>query len=292
MQEGTLQVGREELDLDTTMQVGQTFAWHRVDGSNLYGDGEDRYYTTKDGDVLVLWQKDDLLHYRATGGMEDEIEDRLRLHESLDEITSRLQGTDPVLDEALDRYRGLRVLNDDVFPCLISYLCSVQMRIPRIKKLYDTLAREYGETIEAGGREFLQFPSVEQLAAASEQELRDLGVGYRAKYIAETTDQLRDGLVDLDGLAERGYREAHGELTELYGVGDKVADCVALFGCGHLEAVPIDTWIRTAVEEHYPQLHDDDYHAMADNLREFFAAHPGYAQEYLFHHIRNGDVST
>lgn len=289
MNTGTIEVGQEELDLAMTMGVGQTFAWHRLDGSNLYEGGEDRFYTTSGDDVLVLWQDGDTLHYRATGGMEHGIEDRLRLHEPLDEITGRIRGQDELLDAALDRYRGLRVLKDDPFPCLISYLCSVQMRIPRIKELYDTLAREYGGVIEEDGKEFLRFPSLPELAEASESELRDLGIGYRAKYIDETTDQLMREEVSLDAVADMSYRDAHDAVQGLYGVGDKVADCVLLFGLGFMEAVPIDTWIRQAVEDHYPHLHDDDYHAMAANLREFFGAHPGYAQEYLFHHVRTMD---
>lgn len=289
MNTGSIEVGREELDLGLTMSVGQTFAWHRLDGSNLYEGGEDRFYTTKDGDVLILWQEGDTLQYRATGGLEHEIEDRLRLHEPLEEIVAGIRGEDALLDEALDRYRGLRVLNDDFFPCLISYLCSVQMRIPRIKQLYDTLAREYGGTIREDGKEFLRFPSLPELAEATEDELRDLGIGYRATYIAETTDQLMREEVTPEALEAMEYRDAHAAIQELYGVGDKVADCVLLFSLGFMEAVPIDTWIRQAVEEQYPHLHDEDYHGMADNLRGLFGEHPGYAQEYLFHHVRTMD---
>lgn len=289
MRTGTVQLGPGELDLATTMEAGQTFAWHRSSGENLYTGEGDRYYTTKGGDVLVLRQDGDTLHYRATGGLEREIEHRFRLHESLSEIMGQIRGTDRFLDRALDTYQGLRVLNDDLFPCLISYLCSVQMRIPRIKELYDTLAREYGEPVTVDGRTYLQFPTLQELAEASEEELRDLGVGYRATYIAETTSQLMREEVDLSALRDMTYRDAHDELKELYGVGDKVADCVALFGLGHLEAFPIDTWIRQAVEQHYPQLHADDYHAIADNFREY-VDHVGYAQEYLFHYMRNEEL--
>ncbi|MDY6777577.1 MAG: DNA glycosylase [Candidatus Nanohaloarchaea archaeon] len=254
MRSGTLDAGRDELNLSLTMEVGQTFAWHHVTGGNLYRDeGDGRYYVTQDGDVLILWQDGDTLHYEATGGMEHQVEDRLRLHESLSDIRTTLRGRDQVLDEALERYRGLRILQDDFFPCLISYLCSVQMRIPRIKELYDTLAREYGQVVEYDGREFLQFPTVQQLAEASEEELRDLGVGYRAKYIAETTDQLMRGEVTEEELAAMTYRDAHETIQDLYGVGDKVADCVLLFSLGKLEAFPLDTWAWRAIEQYYPE---------------------------------------
>ncbi len=289
MRSGSLDLEDGELDLATTMEVGQTFTWHKLSGENLYtGDG-DRYYTTQDGDVLILWQDGNTLHYRATGGMEQQIDDRLRLHESLNEFKQAIRGRDDHLDEALDRFSGLRILNDDFFPCLISYLCSVQMRIPQIKQMFDTLAREYGTTVEAGGREFLQFPKPQQLAEATEQDLRDLGVGYRARYIVETTGKLVQGEVSPEELRNMEYKDAHDEIQKLYGVGDKVADCVLLFSLGHLEAFPIDTWIRKAVKKHYPDFHADDYHAIGDNFRDYFGEHVGYAQEYLFHHIRTAE---
>lgn len=286
LREGVMTVPEHELDLEATVSVGQTFAWYRLNGEHLYTGESDWVYTTRDGDVLMLRQDGDELHWRATGGMESEIEDRFRLHESLEEFRSAMEGHDVLLDEALDRYPGLRILNDDFFPCLISYLLSVQMRIPRIKDMYDTLAREYGETLQVDGNELLQFPTVEQLAAVSEDELRELGVGYRAKYIDRTTDQLIEGVVDPAELRGLPYREAHDRITELYGVGDKVGDCVLLFSCDQLQAFPIDTWIRQAIEQHYPEKHSDDYHAVGDRFREYFGEHVGYAQEYLFHHIR------
>lgn len=286
---GVMAVPKSELDLETTLSVGQTFAWHRLNGDHLHTGSGDWFYTTEGEDVLMLRQDGDELHWRATGGMEDQIEDRFRLHESLERFRTEIRGQDELLDEALERYEGLRILNDDFFPCLVSYLLSVQMRIPRIKELYDTLAREYGGTIHVDGHELLRFPRVEELAAATEEELRDLGVGYRARYIDRTTDQLMEGVLDPVELRQLPYREAHDLITELYGVGDKVGDCVLLFSCDQLEAFPVDTWIRQAINEHYPEKHSDDYHAIGDAFRDYFGEHVGYAQEYLFHHIRTMD---
>lgn len=291
MRSGFLEVGEKELCLKTTMEVGQTFSWYKESGQNLYTGEGDRYYTTKEGNVLVVWQEGGKLHYRATGGMEKQIKERLRLYEPLEEIVGEIKGTDEVLDKALKNYRGLRILKDDMFPCLISYLCSPQMRIPRIKKMFNSLAGEYGSKIKVEGKEYLQFPTVEQLSKASEKDLRELGIGYRAKYIEKTVQKLMDGVVDLEKIPEIGYRKAHDEIQKLYGVGDKVADCVLLFGAGYLEAFPIDTWIKKAVSKHYPEMYDENYKQLAENFRNYFGKYTGYAQEYLFHHIRNQENS-
>lgn len=285
--EGFLEVPKDELDLKTTMEVGQTFSWYKVSGDNLYEIEGDRYYTTKDGDVLILWQEDDKLYYKATGGMEEEIHHRLRLDESLQEIISDVEGTDEVVDKAIQKYEGLRLLQDDFFPCLISYLCSPQMRIPRIKKMFNSIAESFGETVTLGDKEFLQFPTVEQLSEASEEDLRDLGVGYRAKYIVRTVEQLQEGLVSYEELKDLEYEEAHKEITKLFGVGSKVGDCVLLFSVGKMEAVPIDTWVKKAVKKFYPEIYSKNYQEMRQNFVEYFGNHVGYIQEYLFHYIRN-----
>ena len=292
MRTGFLEIGPEELDLETTMEVGQTFSWHKSSGENLYDGEGDRYYTTRDGEVLIIWQGGERLYYKASGGMEKEIDRRLRLHESLSNITEELEGSDEVLDSAMERYQGLRILNDDIFPCLISYLCSPQMRIPRIKKMFDTISEKYGTPVEKDGRKFLQFPTVEELSDATEEDLRQLGVGYRAKYIVKTVERIQKGVVDLERLEEMDYYMAHEEIKKLYGVGDKVGDCVLLFGAGHTEAFPVDTWIKKAVKRHYPDMYHKDYMELADNFREYFGKYTGYAQEYLFHHMRNQESNS
>lgn len=288
MDEGYLNISREELDLETTLEVGQTFSWYRLSEGTLYDGEGNKYFTTSNGNVLILWQEDDKLFYKATGGMEEQIEKRFYLNDSLRDIKEGLRGKDEILDKALDSYKGLRLLKDDFFPCLISYLCSPQMRIPRIKKMFNGIAERYGDKINVDGRTFLQFPNVEQLSKASEEDLRDLGIGYRAKYVVRTVKQILDGLVVPEKLFKMDYREAHGEIKKLFGVGNKVADCVLLFGVGKLEAFPVDTWIKKAVKKYYPEKYDKNYLRLGDNFRDYFGEKKvGYAQEYLFHYIRN-----
>ncbi len=293
MKEGYLNISRDELDLETTLEVGQTFSWYRLSEGTLYSGEGDKYFTTSKGNVLILWQKDDRLFYKATGGMEKQIEERFHLYDSITDIKEDLRGKDDILDRALDKYTGMRLIKDDFFPCLISYLCSPQMRIPRIKKMFNGIAERFGDKIKVGGETFLQFPNVKQLSKASEEDLRDLGIGYRAKYIVKTVEQILKGIVEPKNLVEMEYREAHNEIKKLFGVGNKVADCVLLFGVGKLEAFPVDTWIKKAVKRYYPEKYDKNYFRLGDNFRDYFGEKKvGYAQEYLFHFIRNQESSS
>jgi len=135
--------------------------------------------------------------------------------------------------------------------------------------------------------EVYRFPTPEELSEATEDELRELGVGYRAKYIVESVKIIQETDFNHEDIKNMEYSEAREEMKRLYGVGDKVADCVLLFSLGFIEAAPIDTWGYKVLESHYPDLHTDDYDQLSENLREYFGEKAGYAQEYLFHAVRN-----
>lgn len=271
----------ENFDLELTMTCGQTFCWHRLDGE-LYGQGSSRFYTFRGGDPLIVEQEGDKL-FVETELSRGEVETALGLDHDLEEIFSTFPD-DGKLEAARQRLWGLRILQDEFFPCLVSYLCSPQMRIPRIKQMHDSLCRHYGETVKVDGHELLRFPSRDELAAAAEQDLRELGLGYRAEYVSRTVEELGNGFdTDFSGL---GYGDARDRLKELHGVGDKVADCVLLFSLGFDQAYPVDTWAQKTVREHYPGIHSDDYDELSQNLRNHFGGYAGWAQEYLFHAAR------
>jgi N-glycosylase/DNA lyase len=275
-------------DLELTLTCGQTFCWHRSEG-DLYGEGGDRFYTFREGEPLIVEQEGEELKVE-TGLSRGEVKEALGLHHDLEQV---FQGfpEDAVLEKARQELWGLRIVQDEFFPCLISYLCSPQMRIPRIKKMFNQIAKEHGGVVELGGIELLRFPDREELSEVSEDELREIGVGYRAKYVSETLDILQEGF-DHSELERMEYLEARAHMKDLYGVGDKVADCILLFSKGFYEACPLDTWALQAVERHYPEHHSDDYHETSKNLRDYFGKHPGYAQEYIFHAARKGIIEV
>lgn len=283
-------------DLEETMTCGQTFCWHRTQGK-LYRNKDrtssrevsDRFYTFRKQRPLIVEQEDEKLHVQ-TELDKDEVEEALGLHHDLEDIFERFP-EDSRLEKARQELWGLRIVQDEFFPCLISYLCSPQMRIPRIKKMHNQIARKYGELHETDGEKLLRFPTQKELSQASEDELRELGIGYRAKYISETLDILEDGFNHSE-MDKMEYIEARRHLKQLYGVGDKVADCILLFSKGFYQAYPLDTWALQAVEKHYPEHHSDDYDETSENLRNHFGDYSGYAQEYIFHAARKGIIEV
>ena len=298
MKEFSLQT--ENFDLEATMTCGQTFCWHRVDGSLYEEEAEDQrssegedavqphFYTFRNGKPLIVEQKNDGEIIARTELEKSEVEEALGLHRDLNEIFSGFP-EDENLEKAREQLWGLRIIQDEFFPCLISYLCSPQMRIPRIKEMHNKMAENFGEVREVDGIEMRRFPTLEELSEASEEDLRDLGVGYRAKYIVESVKILQEDF-EVEKFDELDYEEAREEMKELYGVGDKVADCVLLFSLGFHEAYPIDTWAQKALEKNYPDLHSDDYDETSENMRDYFGKYSGYAQEYLFHAAREGII--
>ena len=279
----------EDFDLEQTMTCGQTFCWHRIDGK-LYEDGEPHFYTFRNGEPVIVEGKDEEIIVETELSRE-EVETALGVHHDLEEVFSTFPDNEK-LSDAKEQLWGLRIVQDEFFPCLISYLLSPQMRIPRIKEMHNEIAREYGEVREVDGKELLRFPTREELSQATEEELRELGTGYRAKYIVETLEILEEEDFNPEEVRDMGYSEAREELKNLYGVGDKVADCVLLFSLGFYEAYPIDTWADKALKNHFEDLYSDDYGELSENMRKHFGEYSGYAQEYIFHAARQGHIEV
>ena len=279
------------VDLQSTLESGQSYLWRREDG-RMYGTpaahgGSAWYYTVVDGEVLRVRQRNGLLEWEATTDAEDRLFELLRLDDDLDAIVAATPD-DELLDAAYDAYRGMRIVRDPFFPCLVSFICSAQMRVGRIYDMQVALADAYGETVTFAGETYQEFPTPERLAATSEAELREVGLGYRAPYVQRSAELVASGEVtaaDVRGLEYEAAREA---MQAFVGVGDKVADCVLLFALGYLEAVPLDTWIQTAIEEYYPACDRGSYAETSRAIRERFGGeYAGYAQTYVFHYLRN-----
>ena len=161
---------------------------------------------------------------------------------------------DGYLTEAADLGQGIRILRQDLWEMIVSFLISQQNNIPRIRRCIANICERYGERRQgSGGRVYYTFPGPEALASASEEELRDCNLGYRSRYVKKTAQMILDGQVSLESVRKLDYPQAREELQKLYGVGAKVADCICLFALHQMEAFPVDTHIRQALEKHYPQ---------------------------------------
>ncbi|MXV62425.1 8-oxoguanine DNA glycosylase [Natronorubrum sp. JWXQ-INN-674] len=279
------------LDLYRTLESGQSYLWRRSDGE-MYTDTpapDAWYHTVVDREIVRVRTQNGRLEWESSTDAEPIVRRLLRLNDDLETIVAAAPD-DPLLAEAYEAHRGMRLVDDPPFGCLISFICSAQMRVGRIHTMVSTLAREYGDPIAFDGETYHAFPTPEQLATATEAELRELGLGYRAPYVVRTAEMVASGEADPAEARNLEYEAARESLTRFVGVGDKVADCVLLFSLGFDEAVPLDTWLKSAIEDYYPDCDRGSYAATSRALRERLGGkYAGYAQTYIFHHLRTAE---
>jgi N-glycosylase/DNA lyase len=222
------------------------------------------------------------------------------LHDNLPRIFEEIN-RDEHVDVALRQFEGLRILRQDPWECLISYICATYKNIAAIKLMLWHLSRKFGERISFDGHSFFRFPAPLKLGRATLRELTECGLGYRARYVSQTANRVCEDDYDLEHLKIMSHDGARRELLSFPGVGQKVADCVLLFSLEKLEAFPIDVWIRRTILRHYgphfssefvhrisrkESLSTTEYNRLNMFGREYFGRHAGYAQEYLYHYER------
>ena len=190
-------------------------------------------------------------------------------------IRSRF-GSDKTIDEAIEAGKGIRILRQDAFETLISFIISQNNNIPRIKKLVEALCRECGEKTSDG----YAFPTPEAIVDLGVDKLREMKTGFRAAYIYDAATRVAEGKIDLEGLKALDTDTVLTELQKIKGVGLKVASCVALFGLNKLDTFPVDVWIKRVLEKYYPE--GLDISALGD--------YRGLSQQYLFYYERYKNV--
>ncbi|SDF77452.1 DNA-3-methyladenine glycosylase family protein [Halorientalis regularis] len=286
------------VDLQSTVESGQSYLWGREDGTTYEDDrahgGDAWYWTTvrpegrSDPAVVRVRQVDGGLEWESHVDAEPHLRHLLRLDDDLDAIRTATPD-DRLLREAFETYRGMRLVRDPPFGALISFICSAQMRVRRIHDMQMSLRREFGDPVVFDGETYHAYPTPEALADATEGQLREVGLGYRAPYVQRSAEMVADGVAHPDEAGDLPYEAAREYLTQFVGVGEKVADCVLLFSLDFLEAVPLDTWIRTTIEDYYPDCDRGSYAETSRAIREAFGdEYAGYAQTYVFHYLRNG----
>ncbi|MDO5041469.1 MAG: DNA glycosylase [Peptoniphilus sp.] len=194
---------------------------------------------------------------------------------------------DEIMVKAMEYGRGIRILNQDPFETIITFIISANNGIDRIKKSVDIISRMYGSKIgEYRGKEYFSFPGAGELSSAKVEDLRKYArVGFRDKRIVESAKMIESGEIDMDALGKMPLEQSREELMKLPGVGPKVADCVLLFAFERSESFPVDVWIKRVMEELY--LHESiPKSKIAQAGREIFGENAGFAQQYLFYYGR------
>ena len=272
-----LRVSAPEFSLRHTLECGQAFRWQLRNGAYYGFIGACAVRARQEEAALTIETVDPSL-------TEADVIRYFALDLDLPAILQSID-VDGQIHEAIERFRGLRVLRQEPWECLASFILSSFNNIPRIQGMIDRLAQTYGTPASFNGFSGCVFPSASTIARVSERRLEELGLGFRAAYLRKTARMIADGKLPLETLKRVDYALAKRALLTCDGVGDKVADCVALFGLEKYEAFPIDVWMQRAMRYYFRarKMTTGRAHEFA---HRHFGRYAGYAQQYLFHHVR------
>lgn len=270
-----------DFNLKYTLESGQSFRWNRID---------DAYFGVVEGRILRIRQTGETLIIDSSND-EDEPAFTTHLYHYLDlhrELASILAtvNVDAYINRAINRFWGMRILNQELWETIASFILSQNNNMARIRNLIRTISEKFGHRLVFEGYVDYSFPTPQSLADAGVDELFACGTGYRARYLWNAAYNVSNGVFVLDSLKRISYTDAKHELMKLEGIGEKVANCICLFSLGHLEALPVDVWIKRIFERIYlrKQATPREIQEFAEN---YFGEFVGYAQQYLFHYAQS-----
>ena len=258
--------GIDTLDVGLSLDCGQAFRWSENEDGSWHGVAFGRAVNIAQNGEKMIVSGD------VREGDEQIWTDYFDLNRDYAAICEKLKA-DGWLNKAITAYSGIRILKQDEWEALCSFIISQNNNIPRIKGIVERLCSTFGEDLGNGD---FSFPSAEKLACLEPDDLAPLRAGFRNKYIIDAAQKVAGGEVDLKKMRSCDMDEARAELIKIKGVGAKVAECTLLYGCGRVEAFPVDVWVRRIMAELYPE-----------GLPECTDGVEGIAQQYLFHWRRN-----
>ena len=266
------------IDVDNSINSGQVFLWKKI--------GDDaRWYGVNGRDVLCVDDTGRIKSYRG----KDTKTDFFRSKDNLDEIIQSIS-RDATTRKAVKVYPGLRILDQDPFQCLISFIISSNSNIQKIKSSLEKISKKFGTRVKFDGQEFFLFPKPGKLADAGIGEIRDCGVGYRAEFVKSAAGAVQAKEINFGHLRRVSYQSAKEEICRIPGVGNKVADCVLLFSLNKLESFPLDRWMIRILQKYYSDrfqmdtktITDKQYEMLHEKITGYFGPYAGYAQQFLF----------
>ncbi len=252
-------------DLAQTLDCGQCFRWVENEDGSFSGVVSGVVATVRYSDGVLSIESDSELDEKMWISYFD-------LELDYGRIKSDLSKMHPVLEEASSYAGGIRILNQDPFEALITFIISQNNNIGRIKGIVERLCENFGERID---ETYYTFPKAEKLASLTPDDLAPIRAGFRHRYIIDAAKKVHSGEIDLEKLRDMEYLEAQKELMKITGVGVKVADCVLLYGLHRLESFPLDVWMKRALAVLFKGYKGDE-----------FGLYGGIAQQYIFHYSR------
>lgn len=276
-----------DFELSHIFDCGQCFRFNKNSDGSYTGTAFGK--TTR----ISKWGQDVILHNTPLSDFENLWRDYLDLDCDYGAIKSALtRGGDPVMADAVRFGGGIRILNQDLWETLISFIISASNNIPRIKKIIELLCRSFGSAHEFEGKLHYSFPAPAAIAALSLDELGVIRAGFRDKYILQCARSVANGELDLEVIRSLPTAEAKRRLMDIWGVGNKVSDCILLFGLARRDAFPIDVWIKRITELCYFDGKEQSIKTISDFARAKFGDLGGMAQQYLFFYAREKKLGT
>ena len=262
------------INVENSINSGQVFLWKK---------NKEFWNGVNGDDVLSIDKKGNINSYQNFKI------DFFRQNDNLEKIIKSIS-KDKTVKIAVKKFQGLRILRQDPFQCLISFIISSNSNIPKIKNNLENISKKFGKKIKFQNQEFFLFPNPKKLAKASINEITSCGVGYRAKFIKEAAKIIDLKEIDFDYLKKCNYQDAKENICQIPGVGGKVADCVLLFSLDKLEAVPLDRWIIRILEKYYLKkfeittktITEKQYNILHKKIVNYFGPYAGYSQQFLF----------
>ena len=278
--------GVKNFNIKQILECGQCFRWEKV--------GELNYIGVAHGKVIEVIQEDDKVTILNTN--EEDFNniwlDYFDLKRDYSEIKSGL-AHDEILGKSVEYGYGIRLLNQEHFELLISFIISARNSIPSIMKTIKKISQKWGTPIEYKGNTYYTFPTPEQLKDATEEEIKETGASFRSKYIVDTIAKVNESSYDFDleRISELNADECHTALQNFKGVGSKVADCIMLFSMRKYSAFPVDVWVKRAMIFFYGA-EDASLNKIRIFARDKFGELAGFAQQYLFYYARENKIKV
>lgn len=256
----------KDLDLSQTLDCGQAFRWKEQNDGSFIGVAFGKLVTFRQVDDTIIIDGADENDYNSIW------KHYLDLELDYGIIKQKLSALHPILSEAAEFAPGIRILNQQPWEALCSFIISQNNNIPRIKGIVERLCQTFGEQLSD---DFYTFPSAEKLAVLTPEDLTPIRAGFRARYIIDGARKVAGGEIDLESVRKMEIDEARSELMKITGVGVKVADCTLLYGLHRLDCFPLDVWMKRAMSTLFPKMQPSD-----------FGEYGGIAQQYIFHYSR------
>lgn len=272
----------KSFELKDIFDCGQCFRWNEQQDGSYIG-------VFKNNVLNVSKEKNDIIFKGiCEGNIEEIVKDYFGLNRNYEEIKEVLSKIDDNLKNSIEYGSGIRILNQDLWETIISFIISANNNIPRIKGIIERISKKYGNEIEYNNEKYYTFPTPEQLKDVTVQEYRELGLGFRDIRLYETTKMIIEKQVDLEELRKNSNtQEVRDKLLTLSGVGPKVADCILLFSdLKRFEVFPIDVWVRRVMNDLYIKNEDENKVSkkqIEKLAKEKFGDLAGLAQQYLFY---------